>query len=75
MTTLDRVLILVCGALVLLAVIFGLAAIFVPDFRTDGSGITMVILGALTTMASILTGSYFAKDLKRPMDKEKNNGG
>lgn len=67
----DRVLIIVTSTLSLLCVVFAVAAIFVPDFRDNGANISIVILGALTTMAgSVLTGSYFARDLKAAPKKE-----
>lgn len=60
----DRALIMVVGALVFLAIVFGIASIFVEPFRANGAAMVTIILGGLTTMASIITGVYFMRDLK-----------
>lgn len=63
---------MVTGGLVFLAIAFGFAAIFVEGFRDNGAAIATVVLGALTTMASIMTGSYFMRDLKNVPREEAN---
>jgi len=65
MKTFDKILIAVTSTFCFLSVVFAFAAIVVPDFRDNGGNIVLIILGAFTTMAgSILTGSYFARDIK-----------
>lgn len=61
---------MVSGALVILAVFFGISAVFVEQFQQNGAAIATVILGALTTMASIMTGSYFMRDIKKAPQQE-----
>lgn len=70
---LERIIMYLVAALIVLAGVFSLASIFVDDFRADGSTIVTIILGALTTMASILAGGYIAREQlskKDSVDKE-----
>lgn len=53
----------------MLAVIFTAAAIMIPEFRADGSTIAGVVLGALSTFASIVIGGVVAERAR------KSNGG
>jgi uncharacterized membrane-anchored protein len=67
---LDRALIWLIAALIFLASIALVATIFVPSFATTGQGMTTIILGALTGMASILTGRYFMGDARNTATQE-----
>ena len=58
MTAVDKVLLMVGAALVSLAVLFGLAAVFIPSFSADKTLVVGTILGALTTMATVIVGAY-----------------
>ena len=60
-TTADRVLLYVGGTICILAIVFGIGALFLPDFRGSGALIVGTILGALTTMASIIVGTSAAR--------------
>lgn len=72
MTTADRVLLYVGGTICVLAIIFGVGALFLPDFRGGGAVIVGTILGALTTMASIIVGTSAARAFNK---KNGQNGG
>ena len=73
MSVYEKALIVLIGTFVVLVLLFGAAAILVPDFRLQGSTIVGVILAALTTMASTLGGAYIAKDLRRKKKGEDND--
>lgn len=64
-----------CGCCVLVLI----AAIVLPDFRDNGAGIVLGVLGAFTTFGGMLgLGSYMTRDLKEaPVEeaqKEKGDG-
>lgn len=65
MSTLGWVLTLLAATLCLLAVVFSLAAVFIPEFRANGSTIAGVILGALSTFASIVIGGIVAERVRK----------
>lgn len=73
MSVYEKAFILVVGAFVILVLLFGAAAIFVPEFRLQGSTIVGVILAALTTMASTLGSAYIAKSIRGKKNGEKND--
>lgn len=71
MRTLDKILVALTGTFCLLCILLVSAAIFFPEFRDNGGGFAVIVLGALTTFAgSILGGSYFARDLKNAPQRE-----
>lgn len=59
----ELVLILVGTTLCVLAIMFALASIQSPEFRGGGVAIAGTILGALTTMATIIIGATYARSL------------
>lgn len=73
MKTFDRVLLYVtltfCGCCVLVLI----AAIALPDFRDNGAGIALGVLGAFATFGGMLgLGSYMTRDLKEvPKDDDR----
>ena len=73
---LDRVLLIITGGLVLLALIFAVGAVFVPEFREGGSAIVGVILGALVAgLGSIVTAGYVTKEIRSKENENGKNGG
>ena len=72
MTTTDKVFVYISGSIIVLAFIFGIGALFLPDFRGNGAVIVGTILGALTTMASIIVGASAARAYARKNGEEKN---
>lgn len=72
MTTFDRVLLYVSVTVCVLAIVFGVAALFIPSFRDTGPAIVGTILGALVTLASVLVGTTAASRISAK--KENGNG-
>lgn len=66
----ELVLILVGLTLCVLAVLFAVASILSPEFRGNGVTLAGTILGALTTMATIIIGATYA----RTLDSRRRNG-
>lgn len=71
-TAATKVLLFVGVTLCVLAVIFALGAIFVPDFRDDGTLIAGTILGALVTMGTTIAATFAAQAYNK---KNGNNNG
>lgn len=59
----ELVLILVGLTLCILAILFAVASILSPEFRGNGVTLAGTILGALTTMATIIIGASYARSL------------
>lgn len=70
-STPETLLLLVGGALVVLAFLFGFATIFVPEFRQDGAAIVTIIFGALgSAMTALLAGAFFRREIGGAVDQE-----
>ena len=61
MPTENKVLGWIVLTICILGVVFGVAAIFLPDFRDNGAFIVGTILGALASLASIMVGTEAAR--------------
>lgn len=61
MSVYERVLLLLASMLCLMVAGFGVAAVFVPEFRSDGTAIATVLLGGLTTAMTVFAGAAYAK--------------
>lgn len=71
MTTFDRVLIYVTLTFCVCCVMVLIAAIALPDFRDNGAGIALGVLGAFATFGGMLgLGSYMTRDLKEAPQEE-----
>lgn len=69
MQTENRVLGYIVITICALGLMFGVAAIFVPDFRDNGPWMVGSILGALGSLAAVIVGTSAAKRYT-----EKGNG-
>lgn len=63
----ERILLILASMLCLMVGGFAVAAVFIPEFRTDGAAIATVLLGGLTTAMTIFAGASYAK---RKAEKE-----
>lgn len=72
----KRVFYMLAGTMCFLFVIFGVAAIFIPDFRTQGALIVGVILGPIVAPVAAGLGLQLTKAMQSERQKrdEKGNG-
>lgn len=76
MQDISRYLWALIGALILLTLLFGIAAIIVPGFRDSAATAALIasILGPLTTAVSILGGITLSKGVKQAVREEASLG-
>ena len=67
--TLAKILFMLAAVFCFLLLIFAIAAVFLPEFRTSGATIVGVLLGALTTFASVILGGIVAEKARTGRDK------
>lgn len=67
--TYDLVVLMICGTLVVLSLLFGAASIFAPEFRSGGLTISLGILGAVGTLLTTAMGARALSNGKKEEDR------
>jgi hypothetical protein len=67
--TLGKILFMLAAVFCFLVVVFALAAVFLPEFRSSGATIAGMLLGALTAFTSVILGGIVAEKARTGGDK------